>query len=55
MHSCNWKEFLIAEEIIEQAEKLDRDEGWTIMGDRYPFFEWDLYIEINETMANDDE
>ena len=25
------------------------------MGDGYPFFEWNPGIEINETMANDEE
>ena len=40
---------------MEQAEKLARDEGRPIMGYGYPFFDWAPGIEINETMANDEE
>ena len=55
MHSYNWKEFPITEEVIEQDQKLGGDEVWTIMGYGYPFFGWYPGIEINETMANYEE
>ena len=52
MHSYNWKKLPITEKIIKQVDRLAGDEGWKIMGDGYPLFEWYTGIEINETMAN---
>ena len=46
---------MITEEVIEQVDRLYGDEGPPIMGDRYPFFEQDPGIEINETMENYEE
>ena len=50
IHSYNWKQFPITEELIKQVDKLYGDEGWPIMGDGYPLFEWSPGIELNETM-----
>ena len=52
MHSYIWKYFPITEEIIEQVDKLSRDERRPTMGYGYPLFDWDPGIEINETMEN---
>ena len=55
MHSYNWKELSIIEEMIEQFDKLAGGEGRPITGYGYPFFEWYPGIEIHETMENDEE
>ena len=52
MHIYNRKELPITEESIEQVELLYGDLGQSIMGYRYPLFEWDPGIQINETMEN---
>ena len=45
----------MTEEVIEKVEQIAGYELRQIMGHGYPCFDMDPWIEINETMANDEE
>ena len=55
MYFYNRKKLPITEEITEKVETLSGDEIRPNMGDGCLFVEWDLGIEINENMENDEE